>query len=261
MLEEEGPAAFAKAVRERRGLLLMDTTWRDAHQSRSRRACARSDILAVRPATAHALSECYSLENWGGATFDVCLRFLRECPWERLQMMREAVPNVPFQMLLRGANAVGYTNYPDNVVNKFVRRRRRRTAWTSSASSTRSTTSTTSSSASTRSARRAASSRRRSRTRATSPTPARASSRSTTTSTSRAQLVAADIHVLCIKDMAGLLKPAAATQLISALRQEFPSLPMHVHTHDTAGTGVASMLAARTRAPTPSTRRSTRCRA
>ena len=77
------------------------------------------DILAIAPATAHALAPCYSIENWGGATFDVCLRFLRECPWERLEQMREQVPNVPFQMLLRGANGVGYTSYPDNAVFKF----------------------------------------------------------------------------------------------------------------------------------------------
>ena len=105
-------------MRERRGLLITDTTWRDAHQSLLATRVRTKDIMAIAPHTAHALHECYSLENWGGATFDVCLRFLRECPWERLQQMREDVPNVPFQMLLRGANGVGYTNYPDNAVFK-----------------------------------------------------------------------------------------------------------------------------------------------
>ena len=112
-------AAFAKAVRDHEGLLLMDTTWRDAHQSALATRMRTRDLLASAPATAEALAGAYSLEMWGGATFDVSLRFLRECPWERLEQMREAVPNVPFQMLLRGANAVGYTNYPDNVVHKF----------------------------------------------------------------------------------------------------------------------------------------------
>ena len=101
VLEQGGPAAFAKAVREHKGLLLTDTTWRDAHQSLLATRVRTKDILAIAPATAHALHGCYSLENWGGATFDVALRFLRECPWERLVEMREAVPNVPFQARAR----------------------------------------------------------------------------------------------------------------------------------------------------------------
>jgi pyruvate carboxylase len=119
VLQEGGPEAFAKAVRAHKGLLLTDTTWRDAHQSLLATRMRTRDIMAIAPATAHLLAPCYSLENWGGATFDVALRFLHECPWDRLAEMREAVPNVPFQMLLRGANAVGYTSYPDNVVHKF----------------------------------------------------------------------------------------------------------------------------------------------
>lgn len=98
VLEQGGPAAFAKAVRQNRGLLLTDTTWRDAHQSLLATRVRSKDILAIAPTSAHALANCYSIENWGGATFDVSLRFLRECPWERLQLMREAVPNVPFQV-------------------------------------------------------------------------------------------------------------------------------------------------------------------
>lgn len=97
VLEAGGPTAFAKAVRENQGLLLTDTTWRDAHQSLLATRVRTRDLLAIAPYTAHALHRCYSLENWGGATFDVALRFLRECPWERLVEMREAVPNVPFQ--------------------------------------------------------------------------------------------------------------------------------------------------------------------
>lgn len=97
----------------------MDTTFRDAHQSLLATRVRSHDLLMIAPFVAHKFSNLYSLENWGGATFDVALRFLHECPWERLEDMRKAIPNIPFQMLLRGANAVGYTNYPDNVVYKF----------------------------------------------------------------------------------------------------------------------------------------------
>jgi len=117
--KEQGPEAFAKAIRKQKGLLLMDTTFRDAHQSLLATRVRSHDLLMISPFVAHKFSNLYSLENWGGATFDVALRFLHECPWERLEDMRKAIPNIPFQMLLRGANAVGYTNYPDNVVFKF----------------------------------------------------------------------------------------------------------------------------------------------
>ena len=97
----------------------MDTTFRDAHQSLLATRVRTHDLLKISPFVAHKFHNLYSLENWGGATFDVSLRFLHECPWERLEDMRKLIPNIPFQMLLRGANAVGYTNYPDNVVFKF----------------------------------------------------------------------------------------------------------------------------------------------
>eukprot|EP01051_Picozoa_sp_SAG22_P002864 SAG22_NODE_132_length_18535_cov_8.178021_6_plen_768_part_00 len=119
VLNESGPAGFAKAVRNHQGLLLTDTTWRDAHQSLLATRCRTIDMLNIAPATSVALDRAYSIECWGGATFDVSMRFLMECPWERLEKLREEVPNVPFQMLLRGANAVGYTSYPDNVVHAF----------------------------------------------------------------------------------------------------------------------------------------------
>lgn len=117
--KEQGPEAFAKAVRSNKSLLLMDTTFRDAHQSLLATRVRSHDLLKISPFVTHNFSQLYSLENWGGATFDVALRFLHECPWERLEEMRKMIPNIPFQMLLRGANAVGYTNYPDNVVYKF----------------------------------------------------------------------------------------------------------------------------------------------
>ena len=109
IFDEEGAEAFAKAVRNNEGLLVTDTTWRDAHQSLLATRLRTIDMLNVAEPTSVALSNCYSIENWGGATFDVAMRFLRECPWDRLVAMREAVPDIPFQMLLRGANAVGYT--------------------------------------------------------------------------------------------------------------------------------------------------------
>jgi pyruvate carboxylase len=119
ILRERGPEEFAKAVRNHRGLLITDTTFRDAHQSLLATRVRTRDILAIAPYASRVLSPAFSLENWGGATFDVALRFLKECPWERLGRMSELVPNIPSQMLLRGANAVGYTSYPDNVIFKF----------------------------------------------------------------------------------------------------------------------------------------------
>ena len=108
-------------MRAHRGLLVTDTTMRDAHQSLLATRVRTHDLVRAAPFTAHALSSAASLEVWGGATFDVSLRFLHECPWRRLELLRAAVPNVPLQMLLRGANAVGYTSYPDNVVREFTR--------------------------------------------------------------------------------------------------------------------------------------------
>jgi pyruvate carboxylase len=110
--------AHALQVRAHKGLLVTDTTMRDAHQSLlATRMRTHDMMLAARP-TAQVLAPCGSLEMWGGATFDVAMRFLHECPWQRLERLREAIPNIPFQMLLRGANAVGYTSYPDNVVRR-----------------------------------------------------------------------------------------------------------------------------------------------
>ncbi len=243
VLQREGPEGYAAAVRAHRGLLLMDTTWRDAHQSLLATRVRTRDLLAAAPATAVALESAYSLEMWGGATFDVAMRFLRECPWARLESLRELVPNVPFQMLLRGANAVGYTSYPDNVVREFIHASCRHgmdvfrvfdslndienmkvaidavgeaggviegtVCYTGDVSDA-------------------------SRTKYTLDYYLK----------TVADLVDRGIHVLAVKDMAGLLKPAAARLLVSAIRTEFPNLPIHVHTHDTAGTGVASMLAA-----------------
>lgn len=120
IIVNEGPEAFAKAVRNYKGTLLMDTTWRDAHQSLLATRVRTVDLLNIAKETSHALSNLYSLECWGGATFDVAMRFLYEDPWDRLRRMRKLIPNIPFQMLLRGANGVAYSSLPDNAIEQFV---------------------------------------------------------------------------------------------------------------------------------------------
>eukprot|EP00440_Ansanella_granifera_P019967 gb/GFBE01021697.1/.p1 GENE.gb/GFBE01021697.1/~~gb/GFBE01021697.1/.p1 ORF type:complete len:1330 (+),score=334.12 gb/GFBE01021697.1/:1-3990(+) len=121
VLDRDGPEAMAKWVRARNEILLTDTTMRDAHQSLLATRVRTIDMLNVADETSKLLHKCFSIENWGGATFDVAFRFNHEDPWDRLRLLRERIPNVCFQMLLRGANAVGYTSYPDNVVEEFVR--------------------------------------------------------------------------------------------------------------------------------------------
>jgi len=198
------------------------------------------DILKIAPATNIALRNAYSLENWGGATFDVCMRFLRECPWERLEKMREKVPDIPFQMLLRGANAVGYTSYPDNLVREFCN-----TAVKSGMDVFRVFDSLNY--------------LENMRLGIDAVGEAGGIIEGTVCFTSNLssprynieyylnfvqELVNCGIHVLAIKDMAGLLTPDDAKTLINNIRREFPTLPIHLHTHDTAGTGVATYLAA-----------------
>jgi len=116
---KEGPEGFAKAVRANKGCLIMDTTWRDAHQSLLATRVRTVDLLNIAKETSHALSNAWALECWGGATFDVAMRFLYEDPWDRLRKMRKLVPNIPFQMLLRGANGVAYSSLPDNAIFHF----------------------------------------------------------------------------------------------------------------------------------------------
>ncbi|HHH10798.1 MAG TPA: pyruvate carboxylase, partial [Sorangium sp.] len=241
-LLRHGPAEFAKAVRRHRGVLVTDTTWRDAHQSLLATRVRTIDLVRIAPATARLFNHAFSLEMWGGATFDVALRFLHECPWDRLARLRELVPNIPFQMLLRGANAVGYTNYPDNVVKRFTKLAHARgidifrifdalnyfenmklgidavgeaggvieacICYTGDVTDTTRT------------------------------------KYSLNYYLDRVgELVERGIHLLAIKDMAGLLNPPAARLLVGAIRRAYPELPIHVHTHDTVGTGVASMIA------------------
>eukprot|EP00980_Cylindrotheca_fusiformis_P006421 scaffold1375_cov137-Cylindrotheca_fusiformis.AAC.10 len=243
ILLEKGPEGLAKAVRQHKGLLVTDTTWRDAHQSLLATRMRTQDLIRCADETNTALANAFSLEMWGGATFDVAMRFLHECPWKRLETLREKVPDVPFQMLLRGANAVGYTNYADNVVYKFCKQ-----AQTSGVDVFRvfdslnylenlklgvdavgtaggfveGTMSYTGDVAD----------------------PSKGKYNLEYYMNLGRELVDMGSHSLAIKDMAGLLTPKAAKMLVSALRAEFPDIPIHVHTHDTAGSGVASMLAA-----------------
>lgn len=246
LLLKEGPEGWARAVREHRntkGILLTDTTMRDAHQSLLATRMRTQDMLKAAPATAHILANAASLEMWGGATFDVALRFLRECPWRRLELLREKIPGIPFQMLLRGANAVGYTTYADNVVKRFVSEARSAgvdifrvfdslndidqlkfgmDAVRDANGVVEGTICYTGD--------------------VTSKNPGKYDLEYYMSLAE--QLIAAGVHALAIKDMAGLLKPRAATLLVGSLRHRFPDVPIHVHTHDTAGTGVATQLAA-----------------
>lgn len=243
ILKEKGPKGFAKYVRDQPNLLLMDTTMRDAHQSLLATRVRTLDIMKIAPYTAHQMSKLYSLENWGGATFDVALRFLHECPWERLEQMREAIPNIPFQMLLRGANGVGYTSYPDNVVEKFCKMSVDKGMDIFRVFDSLNYMPNLQLGIDSAGAAGGVVEGVMSYTGDVSD-PTRQKYNLEYYLNLATQLNKAGIHVLCIKDMAGLLKPEAATILVSALRKEFPDMPIHVHTHDTSGVGVAAMIAA-----------------
>ncbi len=121
LLQELGPKKFSHWILEQKRLLLTDTTFRDAHQSLLATRMRTYDMLQIADAYSYGMTELFSLEMWGGATFDTAMRFLKEDPWQRLADLRERIPNILFQMLLRASNAVGYTNYPDNVVQAFVK--------------------------------------------------------------------------------------------------------------------------------------------
>ncbi len=239
-LNELGAEKFAEWTRNERRLLLTDTTFRDAHQSLLATRVRTYDMMAIANFVAHRLSNLYSLEMWGGATFDVSMRFLHEDPWQRLRRLREAIPNICFQMLLRASNAVGYTAYPDNVVRAFVEEAARQGIdifrifdslnWLPNMK------------------------------------VAMEAVRRTGKICEAAICYTGDIldpnrqkyslqyyvdmakelermgaHVLGIKDMAGLLKPYAAEKLVKALRDEV-GIPIHFHTHDTSGINAASVL-------------------
>jgi len=242
VLDELGAEGFARWARRSQRALITDTTLRDAHQSLLATRLRTKDMLVAAPYYAHALPLLFSLECWGGATFDVALRFLKEDPWERLAALREAVPNICLQMLLRGRNTVGYTPYPDEVAEAFVKEAARTgidifrvfdalndvgqmlpalravqeagkvaegvICYTGDLSDPREELYTLD-----------------------------------YYLKKAEQLVEAGVHILCIKDMAGLLRAPAAQKLVRALRQNF-DLPVHLHSHDTAGGQVGTYLAA-----------------
>ncbi len=242
LLDELGAEGFARYTRDSKRLLVTDTTFRDAHQSLMATRMRSHDMLRIADYVSHHLSGLYSLEMWGGATFDVSMRFLLEDPWVRLEKLRAAVPNICFQMLLRASNAVGYTAYPDNVVRRFVEvaaaegidifRIFDSLNWLPNMK------------------------------------VAMEAVRRTHGVCEAAVCYTGDIldpkrdkypleyhvkmakelermgaHVLAIKDMAGVLKPYAAYKLVKALREEV-GLPVHFHTHDTSGVSAASVLKA-----------------
>ncbi|MBH0024304.1 pyruvate carboxylase [Salinibacterium sp. NSLL150] len=242
-LLELGPAGFASALREQKSLAVTETTFRDAHQSLLATRVRTRDLVAVMPHVARMTPELLSVEAWGGATYDVALRFLAEDPWERLASMREALPNVAIQMLLRGRNTVGYTPYPTEVTDAFVREAAdtgvdifRIFDALNDVSQMR---------------------------------PAIDAVLNTGTAVAEValcytgdlldpnedlytldyyltladQIMESGAHVLAIKDMAGLLRAEAAEKLVTALRERFDA-PVHVHTHDTAGGQLATLLAA-----------------
>jgi len=241
---EQGPEALAKAIRAHKPLLLMDTTFRDAHQSLLATRVRTIDLLRISPFVSHRLNKLFSVENWGGATFDVAMRFLHEDPWERLVKMREQMPNMLFQMLLRGANAVGYTSYPDNVVYEFCKLAKEKGMDVFRVFD--SLNYLPNLLVGMQAAREAGG--------VVEAAIAYTGDVSDPTRTTKYNLdyylqlsdrvVEAGAHILALKDMAGLLKPRAAHLLVAALRARHPDVPIHVHTHDTSGNGVASMLAA-----------------
>ena len=241
-LDELGPKKFAEWVRTQNRVLMTDTTMRDGHQSLLATRMRTHDIARVADVYARALPNLFSLECWGGATFDVSMRFLTEDPWERLSLIRDGAPNLLLQMLLRGANGVGYKNYPDNVVKYFVRQAAKGGIdlfrvfdclnWVDNM----------------RVSMDAVQEENKLCEAAICYT-------GDLTNSARPkydlkyyvalaqELEKAGAHIIAVKDMAGLLKPAAARTLFKALR-EATSLPIHFHTHDTSGISAATVLAA-----------------
>ncbi len=241
-LEELGPEKFAQWMRDEPRVLITDTTFRDAHQSLIATRMRSFDMERIAPAYAQMLPQLFSVECWGGATFDVAMRFLREDPWERLANIREAMPNVLTQMLLRASNGVGYTNYPDNVVRHFVGE-----AATGGVDIFRVFDSLNW----TPNMRVAIEAVRETGKLAEAAIcytgdildPDRSTYDLKYYINLARELEGMGAHILGIKDMAGLCKPEAARQLVSALKQE-TDLPIHFHTHDTSGISAASVLAA-----------------
>ncbi len=242
MLDKEGPNAVMKWVLDQKKLLICDTTMRDAHQSLLSTRMRTRDMVKGADGTARILSDCFSLEMWGGATFDVAYRYLHESPWERLDLLREKIPNVLFQMLLRGSNLVGYTNYPDNLVREFVKEAARSGIdvfrvfdslnWIPGME--------------------IAMDEVLKQDKICQATvcytgdildPKRDKYTLEYYVKMAKELEKRGAHMLAIKDMSGLLKPYAAKKLVSTLKQEI-GIPIQLHTHDTTANQVATLLMA-----------------
>jgi pyruvate carboxylase len=227
---------------DQKRLLITDTTMRDAHQSLLATRMRSYDMVKIAPTYAEKMSDLLSLECWGGATFDVSMRFLNESPWERIREIRKAAPNILTQMLLRSSNGVGYTNYPDNVVKYFIEQsaeagvdifrvfdslnwvENMRVAMDAVIESGKICEGTVCYTGDI-------------------DDPDRAKYSLQYYVDMAKELEKAGAHVLGLKDMAGLLKPAAATRLVKTLKQEV-GIPIHFHTHDTSGISAASVIAA-----------------
>ena len=242
ILDREGPQGLADWLKAQQQLLVTDTTMRDGHQSLLATRMRSIDMTRVAPTYAARMSGLFSVECWGGATFDVAYRFLQESPWARLRAIRAAMPNILTQMLLRASNGVGYTNYPDNVVQSFVAQ-----AATSGVDVFR-----VFDSLNWVDNMRVAMDAVVAADKVCEGTicytgdlhdPDRAKYDLKYYIGMARELEAAGAHILGLKDMAGLMKPAAATALIGALKSEI-GLPIHFHTHDTAGGAVATIMAA-----------------
>src|SRR5437016_823508 len=242
LLQRLGPKKFAEWAKKEKRLLITDTTYRDAHQSLMATRVRTHDLLATAPAVAERLPNLFSMEMWGGATFDTALRFLHEDPWQRLRQLRKAVPNICFQMLLRGANAVGYASYPDNVIREFVREAHNEGMDIfrvfDSLNSIENMRVSLDAVLETGGVCEAA-----------------ICYTGDILDNSRPkyslkyyvalakQLEKLGAHFLAIKDMAGLCKPYAAFELVKKLKEEI-ALPIHFHTHDTSGINASSVLKA-----------------
>ena len=242
MLDAQGPKAVCDWVRDQKKLLICDTTTRDAHQSLLATRVRTRDIIKGMKGTSEILADAFSLECWGGATFDVAYRFLHESPWERLDLIRQKAPNLLLQMLLRGANAVGYTNYPDNVIREFIKEAARSGIdvfrvfdslnWLPGME--------------------VAMDEVLNQNKICQATvcytgdildPKRDKYPLEYYVKLAKELERRGAHMLCIKDMSGVLRPYAAKKLVSTLKQEI-GIPIQLHTHDTSGNQVATYLCA-----------------
>jgi pyruvate carboxylase len=240
LLDQLGAEGFAQWTKSQERLLVTDTTFRDAHQSLMATRVRTHDMLAIANFVAHRLHNLYSLEMWGGATFDVALRFLHEDPWQRLEKLREAVPNICFQMLLRASNAVGYTAYPDNVVEEFILESARQGIdifrvfdslnWLPNMRIPIETV---------RKSGRVCEAAVCYTGDILDPRREKYSLKYYVRLAKELERMGA--HILAIKDMAGLCKPYAAWKLVKTLKEEV-GLPIHFHTHDTSGINSSSIL-------------------